>query len=122
MGEITLNCDEVRELLSPYLDRELTGEEMTALGEHLDSCKECAAKSAIFGQLSKILNHWEGVQASNNAREHLSEQLRKINRETGQQDQSRPLSMLLLALLAGALLLGGLTALIVWLIETGTSG
>jgi anti-sigma factor (TIGR02949 family) len=115
-----LDCDEVRELLSPYLDRELTSEEMTRIAEHLESCPDCMHKSTIFGQLSKVIKHWEGIQASEEAKRKLVERVRTISTREGLR---RTFPVALLALLAGALLLGGGAALAVWLLRgSGGSG
>jgi len=108
-----LDCAEVRELLSPYLDRELTVEEMTAIAEHLEDCKDCAEQSTIFGQLSRVIKHWEGIRASEETRRELVEKVRRVSTRAR---AKRTLPLALLALLAGALLLGGTAALVVWLL------
>ncbi|MHC4914028.1 MAG: anti-sigma factor [Planctomycetota bacterium] len=115
-----MDCDEVRELLSPYLDRELTPDEMTRIAEHLESCPDCMHKSTIFGQLSKVIKHWEGIQASEEARRKLVERVRTMSTRDGLR---RTFPVALLVLLAGALLIGGATALAVWVLRgTGEGG
>jgi anti-sigma factor (TIGR02949 family) len=109
-----LNCDEVRELLSPYQDRELTPDEMTAIAEHLESCPDCMHKSTILGQLSKVIKHWEGIKASELARQKLLEQVRRVSVRAS---AAKSVPLALLALLAGALLVGGGAALVVWLLQ-----
>jgi len=37
-------CEEVFERLDDYLDRELTGEEMRLVREHLETCAQCASE------------------------------------------------------------------------------
>lgn len=108
-----MDCAEVKELLSPYLDRELTVEEMTAIAEHLEDCRDCAEQSTIFGQLSRVIKHWEGIRASEETRRELVEKVRRVSTRAR---AKRTLPLALLALLAGALLLGGTAALVVWLL------
>jgi anti-sigma factor (TIGR02949 family) len=111
-----LNCEEVRDLLSPYLDRELTSEEMTAIAEHLESCPDCMHKSTVFGQLSRIIKHWEGIKASEENRQRLMEQVRRADAE---RRRGKLLPVFILVLLAAALLTGGTAALVVWLAGGG---
>jgi len=114
-----LNCDEVRELLSPYLDRELTSDEMTDIARHLEDCPECMHKSTIFGQLSRVIKHWEGIKASEEVKRKLME---KVRRDSTRQKARKTLPLMLMLLLAGALLLGGCAALVVWLLSQNGNG
>ena len=41
-----MNCDRARQLLHPYLDRELAATERRGVEEHLHTCVACAAESA----------------------------------------------------------------------------
>ena len=41
-----MRCEEIRELLSAYLDGELTDEEAVTVGSHLDTCVACAREFA----------------------------------------------------------------------------
>ncbi len=109
-----MNCEDVRELLSPYLDRELTSDEMTDIAGHLEECPDCMHKSTVFGQLSRVVKHWEGIKASEEAKRKLME---KVRRASTRQQARKTLPMMLLLLLAGALLLGATAALVVWLLE-----
>jgi hypothetical protein len=115
-----LNCQEVRELLSPYLDRELTGQEMTDIAVHLEGCKDCMEQSTVFGQLSRVIKHWEGIQATEKIKHQLMEQVRSA--EEKHRDGRRTLPLALLALLAGALLVGGAAALLVYFMERAPRG
>jgi predicted anti-sigma-YlaC factor YlaD len=45
------NCFRVKGLLSAYLDRELSGEEMLLLRDHLGTCTECSLE---FDELRRI--------------------------------------------------------------------
>ncbi len=114
-----LNCEEVRELLSPYLDRELTSDEMTDIAGHLEECPDCMHKSTIFGQLSRVIKHWEGIKASEEVKAKLMD---KVRRDSTRQQAKKTLPLMLLLLLAGALLLGGTAALVVWLLGQSENG
>lgn len=45
------NCFRVKGLLSAYLDRELSGEEMLLLRDHLSTCSECSLE---FDELRRV--------------------------------------------------------------------
>ena len=113
-----MDCEEVRDLLSPYLDRELTGDEMTSIARHLENCPDCMNKSTIFSQLSRIIQHWEGIKASEDAKAALARKIRDASSGT---ERRRPFPVAVLLLLAGALFIGGGAALLVWMMQ-GRSG
>jgi predicted anti-sigma-YlaC factor YlaD len=52
-------CEETFRRLNDYLDRELTGEEMRLVREHLDTCAMCASEyafeSSVLGDLKAKL-------------------------------------------------------------------
>jgi hypothetical protein len=48
-------CDAVREEFSPYLDGAVTGVEMAAIAEHLESCGDCAAEFAAWRDVQSAL-------------------------------------------------------------------
>ncbi|MHC4663691.1 MAG: anti-sigma factor family protein [Planctomycetota bacterium] len=50
-----MNCTEIRELLSPYIDGELTAEETLAIKNHLDGCPECARLHAELREGWRLL-------------------------------------------------------------------
>jgi anti-sigma factor RsiW len=59
-----LTCEQCRELLSDYVDRELTGAERASVEHHLGNCPKCGTESARMLGLKKIVQHWEGVKGS----------------------------------------------------------
>ena len=107
-----MNCEEVAELLSPYQDRELTPEEAAAIAGHLEDCPECAKRSTIFGQLSQVIKHWEGVKSSEEARRELIRKVRESDRQGGTGRKAGPLATTILGFLAAGLLGAGVVALI----------
>jgi hypothetical protein len=50
-----MNCKIVQELLSPYLDGAVTGTEMQAVRQHLDSCSACSRDFSLLRQTQQLL-------------------------------------------------------------------
>jgi hypothetical protein len=52
---MTLKCSGARELLSPYLDGAVTGNQMRALQEHLDACADCNREYSLLRRTQQML-------------------------------------------------------------------
>lgn len=50
-----MTCDDVRHLLSAFLDGEVTLETRQRLGDHLDGCARCARRKAELGDISELV-------------------------------------------------------------------
>jgi len=50
-----LNCHRARQLISPYLDQQLTGREMLALQRHFSECTSCEAERRSIRQVKMLL-------------------------------------------------------------------
>ncbi len=50
-----MNCRAARQLISPYLDGQLTGREMLALGDHLENCESCQQEIESLRQVKALL-------------------------------------------------------------------
>jgi anti-sigma factor RsiW len=50
-----MQCERVRELLSPYLDGELSAEERRAVAAHLGECPSCSAQLSDFRHVGQTL-------------------------------------------------------------------
>jgi len=50
-----MQCERARELLSAYLDGELTAEERRAVAAHIEGCRTCAAEAADFERIGRTL-------------------------------------------------------------------
>jgi anti-sigma factor RsiW len=50
-----MQCERARELLSPYLDGELSAEERRAVAAHIEGCRACSAQAADFGRIGRTL-------------------------------------------------------------------
>ena len=112
-----MNCEEVKELLSAFQDRELSVEEMTGIQEHLQDCADCAAKSNVITNLSRIVKHWEGVKASETARRKLLD--KAVSGQLSPGRSVSPALLWILGMLTAALLGGGIVALGYWYANRG---
>lgn len=50
-----MQCERARELLSPYLDGELSAEERRAVAAHIEACRSCAAQVDDFRRIGLTL-------------------------------------------------------------------
>jgi hypothetical protein len=50
-----MNCGEVKELFSPYLDGQVSGVEMHALSRHLNECPRCTREYAALQRTQQLL-------------------------------------------------------------------
>ena len=50
-----MKCGEAQSLFSPYLDGAITGTQMHALGQHLETCARCEQEYALLQQSHKLL-------------------------------------------------------------------
>jgi anti-sigma factor RsiW len=50
-----MQCERARELLSPYLDGELSMEERRAVAAHIEGCRACSAQAADFQRIGRTL-------------------------------------------------------------------
>jgi anti-sigma factor RsiW len=50
-----MQCERARELLSPYLDGELSAEERRAVAAHVEGCRSCAAQAEDFRRIGRTL-------------------------------------------------------------------
>ena len=50
-----MNCHRARQLISPYLDQQLTGREMLALQQHFSECASCEAERRSIRQVKTLL-------------------------------------------------------------------
>lgn len=60
----SLTCEECRDLLSEYVDREIAEEQRASIERHLTTCTRCATESTRMQGLKNIVRHWDGVQGT----------------------------------------------------------
>ena len=70
-----ISCEQCRELLSDYIDRELKDEEKASVERHLNTCNKCGSESARMIGLKKIVQHWDGVKGSGEFRKSVMEKM-----------------------------------------------
>src|SRR4051794_22744226 len=70
-----INCEQCRELLSDYIDRELNGGEKASVERHLNTCTKCGTESARMMGLKKIVQHWDGVKGSGEFRKVVMDRM-----------------------------------------------
>jgi anti-sigma factor RsiW len=51
-----MQCERARELLSPYLDGELSAEERRAIATHVEGCRVCSAQATDFRRIGRTLS------------------------------------------------------------------
>lgn len=56
LGGDEMNCDEVRNLLSSYLDNETDEDEKLLIEEHINNCDECKKELEEYKKIIKALN------------------------------------------------------------------
>jgi hypothetical protein len=57
-----MNCNEVRELLSPMTDREVSKDDLKLIEEHLNTCQDCAFQSTMMVGMKNLLRQWDGLK------------------------------------------------------------
>jgi anti-sigma factor RsiW len=72
-----VTCEEVRELLSSYIDGELDPKTRDALENHIKSCRECEAELAGLRQTVSILRSLDEVEVPETFRASLMEKVRE---------------------------------------------
>lgn len=68
-----MNCGKVQNLLSCYIDRELSGVDMLAIQRHLDVCSECRREYLTLLQVKRLLSEMPVVAPSASFEERLVE-------------------------------------------------
>src|SRR5688572_4194243 len=70
-----ISCEQCRELLSDYVDRELSAGEKASVEKHLTSCLKCGSESARMVGLKKIVQNWQGVRSSGEFRQSVMQRM-----------------------------------------------
>lgn len=107
------DCDAVGELLSAYLDGELTEEEKNTVAAHLQTCDACRQLAEALGELRREIGGAEltpppALRENIMARVHRENRLRRIRRLTAA--GSVGVAAMLCFVILGNALLGSLTA------------
>lgn len=70
-----LTCEQCREFLSDYIDRELTAGERAAVEHHVGTCLKCANESTNIQGLKRVAQEWQGVQGSGEFRRSVMQRM-----------------------------------------------
>jgi anti-sigma factor RsiW len=70
-----LSCDQCRDLLSEYVDREISEAERVAVERHLKTCSKCTTESVRMSGLKNVVRNWDGVKGSGEFRKSLVQQM-----------------------------------------------
>lgn len=69
-----ITCEQCRDLLSEYVDHELSDQEKVDVEHHVATCIKCASESTRLVGIKNIVQNWEGVKGSSKFREAVLEQ------------------------------------------------
>jgi anti-sigma factor RsiW len=70
-----ITCEQCRELLSDYVDREISPAEKASVEKHLSTCTKCSTESTRMAGLKNIVRHWDGVTSSGQFRSKVVQQM-----------------------------------------------
>lgn len=70
-----LSCEQCRELLSGYIDRELTTDEQQSVERHLANCPRCATESTHLVGLKNVVQNWNGIEGSDEFHEDVMQKM-----------------------------------------------
>lgn len=115
-----VDCERIRQLLDPYLDQELTAEEISAVEQHLATCRRCAFESTQMLRLKEIIGRWKGPSPSSDLHEKVMGKVREDMRRSGT-PLERYYRRVALAVTGGALTVLGL-GILVFYVGFGTGG
>jgi Putative zinc-finger len=85
-----LTCDEARELLPAYCDRELSLDDQLAMGAHLAWCEECAAEIEALDSVGDVLRGVSTVRLETVGDDLISLRNRVLARAQAERDESLP--------------------------------
>ncbi|WP_157950038.1 anti-sigma factor family protein [Vallitalea okinawensis] len=76
-----MNCNEIRDLISLYIDDELNTTEQIQFEEHIASCEACKYELEMLKEIVGTLNETEITPLPNDFHEDLMEKIHEIERE-----------------------------------------
>ncbi len=66
-----MGCERIQELLSPYVEDELTQEQRQSVESHIHTCQNCKALLSLMNETRKSLSFFPEVDVSEGLREKL---------------------------------------------------
>ena len=70
-----MRCEDIREIISLYIDNELNEEESKEIEKHLKSCEECNREYEDLLTIKRLLSEAPQVELPNNFKEELHKKL-----------------------------------------------
>lgn len=67
-----MRCEKIEELLSPYLEDELSREEKKVVDDHLQTCESCAALLSLLKETRESLTSFPQLEVSQNLLNRLA--------------------------------------------------
>ncbi len=75
MAAKIISCEECREMLSEYVDREIDEDARSIIERHLTECTRCVTESTRLQGLKNIVRHWDGVRGTGKFRAGVMQQM-----------------------------------------------
>ena len=66
-----MKCEKIEELLSPYLENDLSSEEQAAVKNHLQTCSNCSSLLSQLEEIHESLTDFPELDVSQDLRERL---------------------------------------------------
>lgn len=77
-----ITCDECRDLLSEYVDREIAEDIRASIERHLTECNRCVTESTRLQGLKNVIRHWDGVKGTGKFRTAVMQQMIRESQQT----------------------------------------
>ncbi len=77
-----ITCDECRDLLSEYVDREIAEDIRASIERHLTECTRCVTESTRLQGLKNVIRHWDGVKGTGKFRNAVMQQMVRESQQT----------------------------------------
>lgn len=75
-----MECEEIRDRLTEFLDEELPDDIQKTIQAHLDECEECRKELESFRNVLNVCHQWKGIQPSRDWESEFKRKLTKTQR------------------------------------------
>lgn len=75
-----MECKEIRDRLTEFLDEELPDDIQKTIRAHLDECEECRKELESFRNVLNVCHQWKGIQPSRDWESEFKRKLTKTQR------------------------------------------
>ncbi len=77
-----ITCEQCRDLLSEYVDREIDEPIRASIERHLMECNRCVTESTRLQGLKNVIRHWDGVKGTGKFRDSVMQQMIRESQQT----------------------------------------